>query len=70
MELTKIKTYIEGFEKTEQEQVLQLIIKHNIDYTENSNGVFVNLSNIDKDKLNILILFIKYIIHVNNNVLV
>lgn len=38
--------------KTEHNELLRMLISRNIPYTQNSNGVFVNMSAIDNDMIN------------------
>ena len=45
--LKKIKESIETFNKQQQLDILQMLIDNNINISENSNGTFINLSDID-----------------------
>lgn len=45
--LKQLKNIIEEFSKTQQIDILKLLTKHNVNISENSNGSFVNLSDID-----------------------
>ena len=45
--LQSIKDRIEKMNKQQQIEVLKLFIKYNIDISENSNGTFINLTEID-----------------------
>ena len=45
--LKQLKNIIEEFSKTQQVDILKLLTKHQVNISENSNGSFVNLSDID-----------------------
>ena len=45
--LKKIKESIETFNKQQQLEILQMLIDNNINISENSNGTFINLSDIE-----------------------
>lgn len=45
--LKKIKESIETFNKQQQLDILQMLIDNNINISENSNGTFINLSDIE-----------------------
>lgn len=45
--LKQLKNIIEEFSKTQQIDILKLLTKHSVNISENSNGSFVNLSDID-----------------------
>lgn len=45
--LKQLKNIIEEFSKTQQIDILKLLTKNNVNISENSNGSFVNLSDID-----------------------
>tara|TARA_Y100000389_G_scaffold138658_1_gene136425 strand:- start:70 stop:318 length:249 start_codon:yes stop_codon:yes gene_type:complete len=40
---------------------VRLIIKHNIQYTENKNGIFINISELDNVQLDTIFKFIELI---------
>ena len=61
MNIECTKNHIEQFDKTKQIQVLQILHKHNVDISENNNGVFVNLSSLQPKVLNELNEFINCI---------
>jgi len=42
--LLKIRDEVEKMEKIHQINILKIFKKHNIDFTENSNGIFVNMT--------------------------
>ena len=45
--LKQLKNIIEEFSKNQQLDILKLLTKHQVNISENSNGSFVNLSDID-----------------------
>lgn len=45
--LKQLKNIIEEFSKTQQVDILKLLTKYSVNISENSNGSFVNLSDID-----------------------
>ena len=70
IELYKIKKNlindIKNLSKNEHIQIFHIIKNANIKYTENNNGIFINLNNINNALLYKLIDFIKYT-KFNNN---
>tara|TARA_Y100000768_G_C23864105_1_gene627187 strand:+ start:171 stop:458 length:288 start_codon:yes stop_codon:yes gene_type:complete len=70
LELYKIKKTlindIKNLSKNEHIQIFHIIKNANIKYTENNNGIFINLNNINDNILYKLIDFIKYT-KFNNN---
>jgi hypothetical protein len=61
-DLNKLKTKIELLDKKDQINILQLFKKHNnILLNENSNGTFINITDIDKLLYDELIKYISYI---------
>lgn len=61
LELVTLKTKIEQLNKKQQIEVLKIINKMNISFSENSNGIFFNLSCLSKDQLEELYKYISYI---------
>ena len=61
-DLNKLKTKIELLDKKDQINILQLFKKHNnILLNENSNGTFINITDIDQLLYNELLKYISYI---------
>ena len=48
----ELKNEIEKLSKEEQIEIFKIITSNNIDYTENNNGIFINLNNIDLSIIN------------------
>ena len=49
IEKNKLKNKIEKLDKIHQSKILEIIIKHNIKYSENRNGIFLNMENFNKE---------------------
>lgn len=62
----KLINDIKNLSKNEHIQIFHIIKNANIKYTENNNGIFINLNNINDEILYKLIDFIKYT-KFNNN---
>jgi hypothetical protein len=61
-DLNKLKTKIELLDKKDQINILQVFKKHNnILLNENSNGTFINITDIDKVLYDELLKYISYI---------
>lgn len=45
--LKKVKNNIENFNKQQQIDILKLLVKNNTNISENLNGTFINLSELD-----------------------
>ena len=46
-DLKQIKDRVEAFNQHHQIQILKIMTQHNVDLTENKNGSFINLTNVD-----------------------
>jgi hypothetical protein len=64
--LNKSKFFLEQMNQMNQIQFLQLLISHNIDYSENKNGSFLNLSELDSIQCSIIQQFINKTLHEQN----
>lgn len=60
IQLLSIKNQLEQLTIKQQEEILKLLNKLNISYSENNNGIFFNLSNLDNDQLKELEQYIEY----------
>ena len=60
MNLEKIRNKIEKMEKTYQIDILDIIKKNNVYYTENNNGIFINMNNLTKKVLKEISEYIDY----------
>jgi DNA-binding cell septation regulator SpoVG len=59
--LLKIRDEVEKMEKIHQINILKIFKKHNIDITENSNGIFVNMTILGSDILEEINSYISYV---------
>ena len=46
-DLKQIKDRVEALNQLHQIQILKIMTQHNVDLTENKNGSFINLTNVD-----------------------
>lgn len=61
MDLKNIKTTIEKMNKTNQLYILKIFYENKCNYTENSNGVFINLIYVKPEILKKINNYINYI---------
>jgi hypothetical protein len=47
--LKSLKEKIEALEKTEHQEILQIIKRYECKFTENNNGVFINMNKLSDD---------------------
>lgn len=59
--LNELKKKLEVLDKRRHIEILQILNKHNVSCTENSNGIFVNLSKVDNIVIGKLLRYIKYL---------
>ena len=60
-DLLKIRDEVEKMEKIHQVNILKILKKYNIDFTENSNGTFVNMTILNGDILEEITSYISYV---------
>lgn len=60
-EKIKLKNKIEKLDKIHQTKILEIIIKNNIKYSENRNGIFLNMINMDENTIKDINKTLKYI---------
>lgn len=58
--LINIKELIESMEIVNQKEVLKILKDNNVNISENNNGSFINLSNLDKEVLDKITNYIEY----------
>ena len=58
--LINIKESIESMEVINQKEVLKILKDNKINISENNNGSFINLSNLDEEVLNQITSYIEY----------
>ena len=59
--LKKLKKSIEKLKKHQQIKIMEIFIKKNIQFTENKNGIFINLNKIPIEILNDIKKYLEYI---------
>jgi|TARA_B110000495_G_C23012319_1_gene598891 hypothetical protein len=59
--LKKIRDIIETMNKIQQVHILKILKDNNIEYSENSNGIFVNMTLLNNQTLVRIKNFIKYV---------
>tara|TARA_Y100000022_G_C13052599_1_gene285107 strand:+ start:135 stop:410 length:276 start_codon:yes stop_codon:yes gene_type:complete len=64
--LDKIRKSIESMEKINQLEFVKILLENNIKLTENNNGIFVNLNNLDNKTIKEFILQLDFINNQNN----
>ena len=62
--LEKLKTNINNLEYSQKLEIFKLILEHNIQYTQNTNGIYINLSLLNDYMVNI---FSNYIVFLKEN---
>lgn len=60
-ELKQLKDRIEALNQHHQIQVLKIVTQNNVAYTENKNGSFVNLTNMDDAVVSKLTEYLSYV---------
>ena len=60
-DLKQLKDRIEALNQHHQIQVLKIVTQNNVAYTENKNGSFVNLTNIDEAVVSKLTDYLNYV---------
>ena len=63
-DLKELKEKIKTLDNYEHLEILKIIIKNDVKFTENSNGVFVNMNKLDEKSLDEIKSFLSFI---NNN---
>ena len=59
--LTTLRESIENLEKFHHIEILRILKKYNVNFTENRNGVFDNMIILDDNVINELTEYIKYV---------
>jgi len=60
-ELTALRDNIENLEKHQHLHIVEIIQKNNIDFTENRNGIFLNMKDLNKQTIKEITQYLKYI---------
>ena len=67
-ELKKLKEKIDNLEMCEHVELLKIIIKNDVKYTENSNGIFINMNKLKDNCINDITAFLDFINKNLNNI--
>lgn len=57
----ELKKKIEDLDEIHHKKILEIFVKHNIHVSENRNGCFINISNLDSNIISEIETYIKYI---------
>jgi hypothetical protein len=63
-DLKELREIINGLDICEHTEIFKILINNNIKYTENSNGIFVNMNKLNDSCIRDINLFLTFI---NNN---
>jgi len=61
MDMTELKKKIEKLDEIHHKKILEIFMKNNIHVSENRNGCFINISNLEPNIINQINEYIKYI---------
>tara|TARA_B100000674_G_C37629327_1_gene818044 strand:+ start:337 stop:621 length:285 start_codon:yes stop_codon:yes gene_type:complete len=59
--LTSLRDNIENMEKIHQVHILKIFKKYNVEYTENTNGIFINMSILKDEAIAEIKSYIEYV---------
>ena len=60
-DVKKLRDTIQNMDSIHQVNILKIIKKNQVDFTENSNGIFINMSLLDETTINEMTKFVKYV---------
>jgi hypothetical protein len=60
-DLKQLKDRIEALNQHHQIQILKIVTQNNVAYTENKNGSFVNLTNVDEAVISKITEYLNYV---------
>lgn len=60
-DVKKLRDTIQNMDSIHQVNILKIIKKNHVDFTENSNGIFINMSLLDETTINEMTKFVKYV---------
>ena len=60
-DLISLKEKMEKLNVTQQVDIVRILMDHNIKFSENSNGIFINLTNLSEDEIEEIKKYIQYI---------
>lgn len=59
--LINLKNIIENMDAFHHKEILKILINNNVNFSENRNGIFLNLINIEKSIINKIKKYIDYV---------
>ena len=59
--LEKIRKTIESLNSTHHVEVAKILLNHNVKLSENSNGIFINLTNLSENTIKDLECYLKFV---------
>jgi len=59
--LTALRDNIENLEKHQHLHIVKIIQKNNIDFTENRNGIFLNMKDLNQETIKEILQYLRYI---------
>ena len=60
-DLIKLKEKMENLNESQQLDIVRILMDNQIKFSENSNGIFLNLTNLKSDEINEITKYIQYI---------
>lgn len=60
-DLNKLKNQIEHFDKDKQLHIFQILKEKHVKFSENRNGIFINMSELNKDVLDEIRKYVQYV---------
>lgn len=60
-DLITLKERMEKLNVSQQVDIVRILMEHNIKFSENSNGIFINLTNLSEDEIYEIKKYIQYI---------
>lgn len=60
-QLKKIKKEIDKKDQIHHKKILEIIVKHNVNFSENNNGVFLSLNKLPTETIKEIEMYLKYI---------
>lgn len=61
VDLKQIKDRVEALNQHHQIQILKIMTQHSVDLTENKNGSFINLTNVDEAIITKILDYLSYV---------
>ena len=61
LNLESLRNSIENLDKVHHINILKILEKNDVNYSENNNGVFINLTKISENTLNEINKYVKYV---------